>query len=122
MARDGLGSAGFSIRQQVEIFGHEAVSLTSLWRAVGRPSGHDPRAWALLAEPLIAGFARYRAGLDPDSDRPVVWTWNGDDGEPWHVGDLMGHGDLAGLYAAYLDAIDDGPSVLALDPTARRGC
>ena len=85
MARDFLGSAEFSLRQQVEIFGRDGVSLTSLWRAVGRPRGHDPRAWTLLAQPLIAGYARYLADLDPDADRPVVWVWNGDDGEPWRV-------------------------------------
>lgn len=119
MAKDGAGGAGFALRQQVEIFGHEAVSLSSLWRAVGSPRGRDPGAWALLAQPLIAGFARYRADLDPDFDRPVVWTWDGEDGEPWHAGDLMGLGELAGLYAAYLDA---GSRVL--DPAAapRRGC
>ena len=122
MARDVLGSAGFSLRQQVEIFGRDGVSLTSLWRAVGRPRGHDPRAWTLLAQPLIAGYARYLADLDPDANRPVVWVWNGDDGEPWRAGDLMGRGDLAQVYAAYLDAIDDDLTALDRGPAWRRSC
>jgi hypothetical protein len=96
--------AGTSLRQQLEIFGDEGVSLHSLWRAVGRPGGRDPRSWSLLAAPLIGGYARYLAKIRPGSDRPVVWVWNGDDGEPWRVGDLMCLGGLAHLYAAYLDA------------------
>jgi hypothetical protein len=116
MTKEQVGAAASSLRQQIEIFGREAASLTSLWRAVGRPRGHDPKAWALLAEPLIAGYARYLAGLDSDSNGPVVWPWDGDDGEPWRLGDLMARGDIARIYADYLDAIlDDAPSL-------RRGC
>jgi hypothetical protein len=122
MARDVFGSAGFSLRQQVEIFGRDGVSLTSLWRAVGRPRGHDPRAWTLLAQPLIAGYARYLTDLDPDANRPVVWVWNGDDGEPWRSGDLMSRGDLAQVYAAYLDAIGDGLPTLDRGPASHRSC
>lgn len=105
MTGDIRRTAAFSLRQQFEIFGRDGVSLTSLWRAVGRPEGHDPRSWSLLARPLIVGYARYAAGLDPEADRPVVWVWDGDDGEPWRAGDLMSRGDLAHVYAAYLDAV-----------------
>ena len=37
MTREVDGVAGSSLRQQLEIFGDEGVSLHSLWRAVGRP-------------------------------------------------------------------------------------
>ena len=122
MTRDVGGAAGQAFRQQVEIFGRGGVSLTSLWRAAGRPAGHDPKAWSLWAQPLIAGYARYLADLDPASTGPVVWTWSGDDGEPWHVGDLMARGDLAHVYAAYLDALDGTSPALDAVPPHRRGC
>jgi hypothetical protein len=110
MTRELDGVAGSSLRQQLEIFGEEGVSLHSLWRAVGRPSGRDPRAWAELAAPLITGYARYLAAIDLGPDRPVVWVWSGDDGEPWRVGDLMCLGGLAHLYATYLDACHENES------------
>ncbi len=122
MTRDVSGTAAQAFRQQVEIFGRGGVSLTSLWRAVGRPEGHDPRAWSLRARPLIAGYARYAADLDGASTGPVVWSWSGDDAEPWRVGDLMARGDLAQVYAAYLDAVVEGASDLAAGPSLRRGC
>jgi hypothetical protein len=122
MTRDVSGTAAHALRQQVEIFGRGGVSLTSLWRAVGRPEGHDPRTWSLLARPLIAGYARYAADLDRGSTGPVVWAWSGDDGEPWRVGDLMARGDLAQVYAAYLDAVIEGAAALEAGPSLRRGC
>ncbi|HEY2154388.1 MAG TPA: hypothetical protein VGH33_02075 [Isosphaeraceae bacterium] len=122
MTRDVTGTAAHSLRQQVEIFGRGGVSLTSLWRAVGRPSGHDPGAWSLRARPLIAGYARYAADVDPSSTGPVVWAWTGDDGEPWRIGDLMARGDLAQVYAAYLDAVMDGAAAPESGLALRRGC
>ena len=122
MTRDGSGTAAHALRQQVEIFGRGGVSLTSLWRAAGRPEGHDPRTWSLLAQPLIAGYARYAAEIDPGSTGPVVWSWSGEDGEPWHVGDLMARGDLAHIYAAYLDALDGASPAHEAGPALRRGC
>ena len=122
MFRDVSGTAAHALRQQVEIFGRGGVSLTSLWRAVGRPEGYDPGAWSLLAQPLIAGYARYAAETDPGSTGPVVWAWDGDDGEPWRVGDLMARGDIAQVYAGYLDALDDASPAREAGPALRRGC
>ncbi len=122
MTRDVSGTAAHALRQQVEIFGRGGVSLTSLWRAVGRPAGHDPKSWSLRAQPLIAGYTRYVADLDPSSSGPVVWAWSGEDGEPWHAGDLMARGDLASIYAAYLDTLDDASPALDAAQSVRRGC
>jgi hypothetical protein len=96
------------LRQQVEIFGKDCVSLDSLWRAVGEPGGFEPRAWASLAEPLLAGFRRYLAKREsghviPSDDQPVLWTWDAQDSEPWRAGDLMTNDWIARVYASYLD-------------------
>lgn len=103
------GLAVATLKQQVEIFGSETISLDSLWRAAGRPTGKDPRTWTALASPVVRGLDDYRAQLArvagcPREDRPLVWQWDAHDGDPWRTGDLMTAGLIAQLYADYLDA------------------
>jgi hypothetical protein len=99
------GVAEHAMRQQVEIFGSGGVSLHTLWRAVGWPRGHDPHSWTERANALIAGYALYLTRIDPAWAAPVLWVFEGDDGDPWRVGDLMGRGEIAQIYANYLDTI-----------------
>jgi hypothetical protein len=67
------GVAGHAFRQQVEIFGGRDVSLHTLWRAVGGPSGHDPHSWAERADALIAGYALYLTHIGRGATGPVLW-------------------------------------------------
>jgi hypothetical protein len=97
-----------ALRQQLEIFGDEKVSLDSLWRAVGSPAGHDPRHWTDLAAPLLGGFSAYldRLSGDPDATADMtrlLWTWQDESKDPWHTGDLMSNQFIAAIYAGYLD-------------------
>lgn len=101
------GLARLALRQQVEFLGDGQVSLDSLWRAWGSPSGHDPRSWTELAAPLLSGFAAYRSNLD-GTDRSLemarlVWIWEEESKDPWRSGDLMSHEFIAWAYATYLD-------------------
>jgi hypothetical protein len=110
MATSTVGLAEATLRQQIEIFEGRAISLDSLWRAAGCPTGRDPRTWAELAGPLIAGFAGYRANLAahagrPQDARPVLWEWHAEDGDPWRTGDLMTNDLVARIYATFLDAM-----------------
>jgi hypothetical protein len=100
--------ARLALRQQVEIFGGDQVSLDSLWRSVGSPPGHDPRRWADLAAPLLTGFSTYLERLESETEStvsapPLLWTWEDDSKDPWRTGDLMSHELIAWTYAAYLD-------------------
>ena len=97
------------LNQQIELIGPTAVSLDSLWRAAGCPTGHSPRSWKTLASPLLAGFKGYLANLpensiDMDKEGQLIWVWEGEDGEPWRTGDIMTHELLARVYADYLDS------------------
>ena len=56
MRSETIGLARLAVRQQVEIFGGDQVSLNSLWRAVGSPAGQDPERWAEVAAPLAFRF------------------------------------------------------------------
>ena len=109
MRNETNGWARLALRQQVEIFGGDQVSLESLWRAVGNPAGHDPRRWAELAAPLLSGFSAYLArlegGMDPTETRGgLLWIWEDESKDPWRTGDLMSHEFIAWTYAAYLDS------------------
>jgi hypothetical protein len=109
------GWARRALKQQLEIFGEDQVSLDSLWRAVASPSGHDPRFWADLAAPLLSGFSAYLIRLDGDLDAAsersrLLWIWKDDSKDPWHTGDLMSHEFIAWAYATYLDALLDNPT------------
>jgi hypothetical protein len=102
------GRAGLTLRQQVEMFGGGQVSLDSLWRAVARPEGHDPRAWSIVAAPLLTGYAAYLSNLKGSSAPAVdaarlLWTWQDESKDPWLTGDLMGEEFIARTYAEYLD-------------------
>lgn len=101
------GLASQALAQQVEIFGGSLVSLNSLWRVSGSPTGHDPRSWIRLAGPLLEGYDTYRSKVKPaGSDQEtgeVVWTWEGDSKDPWQEGDLMTECLVALAYAIYLD-------------------
>jgi hypothetical protein len=101
--------AEIALRQQVEICGSGSISLDSLWRATGCPSGRDPRAWIKLATPLVSGFAVYQSyfylGADgPIEDEPLLWEWEAEDSDPWRRGDLMTSSLIARVYATFLDA------------------
>src|SRR6516162_9965350 len=98
------GLARLTLRQQVEFFGGGQVSLDSLWRAWGSPSGHDPRVWSELAAPLLAGFATYLDNLDGEAGRSaessrLLWIWEEESKDPWRSGDLMSHEFIAWAYA-----------------------
>jgi hypothetical protein len=109
MMRGIVEGAGVALRQQVEIFGGDAISLDHLWRSSGSPFGKDPRTWTELASPLIAGFAAYLtrvAGPRPAArgeQQPLIWEWSASDSDPWRRGDLMSIYLLARIYAAFLD-------------------
>ena len=97
------------LNQQIDLFGPDGVSLDSLWRAAGSPDDQSPRKWLAQAVPLIAGYLRYYNSVP---GRPIRATnvsdllrsWNGDDGDPWHQGDILTHELLARVYAAYLES------------------
>lgn len=104
-----IGWARRALRQQVEIFGAEQVSLDSLWRAVACPHGHDPRRWSELASPLLSGYSAYLDRLEGDTDATadptrLVWYWKYDSHDAWHTGDLMSDEFIACAYAGYLDS------------------
>ena len=58
MRSETIGLARLAVRQQVEIFGDDQISLNSLWRAVGSPAGHEPERRAELAAPPAHRFFR----------------------------------------------------------------
>ena len=103
-----VGWARVALRQQVEFFGGDQVSLDSLWRSVASPAGHDPHRWAELAAPLLSGFSTYLDRVDqgteskPGSTR-LLWIWEEESKDPWRTGDLMSHEFIAWTYATYLD-------------------
>ena len=102
------GPAIVVLKQQVEIFGRNGVSLDSLWRAAGEPVGRDPRSWAVLAEPILDGLRGYLTNLGerrtvvPVASN-VIWTWSAASSEPWRTGDLISNSWVARVYADYLD-------------------
>lgn len=108
MRSETIGLARLAVRQQVEIFGGDQVSLNSLWRAVGSPEGKDPERWVEVAAPLLSGFSAYLdrlesfGGSSSDSARPL-WIWEDDSKDPWLTGDLMSHELIAWVYASHLD-------------------
>src|SRR4051794_25454138 len=104
-AKDWARSA---LKQQVEFFGGDQVSLDSLWRTWGSPAGHAPREWSVRATTLISGFAAYLEELEGmsrtnDSSR-LLWVWDEESKDPWRRGDLMSHEFIAWAYATYLDS------------------
>jgi hypothetical protein len=108
-----IGWARLALRQQVEIFGGDQVSLDSLWRAAASPAGHDPRRWSELAAPLLSGFSAYldRLGAGADSltgPQELLWIWQEESKDPWRTGDLMSHEFIAWAYATYLDNRSSG--------------
>ena len=118
MRSETIGWARLAVRQQVEIFGGDQVSLNSLWRAVASPAGHDPDRWSELAAPLLAGFSAYLERLDGRAESPagpsrLLWTWEDESKDPWRTGDLMSHELIAWTYATYLDSRFERP-VIAL--------
>ena len=103
------GLARLAVRQQVEIFGGDQVSLNSLWRAVGSPAGQDPKRWSELAAPLLDGFSSYLDRLEnhgdsPGGQSPLLWVWEDESKDPWRTGDLMSHELIAWVYASHLDS------------------
>lgn len=109
MRSEKIGLARLAVRQQVEIFGGEMVSLSSLWRLVGNPEGHDPERWAEVAAPLLSGFSAYLERLESSggssSERAqAIWTWEDESKDPWLTGDIMSHELIAWVYATYLDS------------------
>jgi hypothetical protein len=104
-----LGLARLAVRQQVEIFGGDQVSLNSLWRAVGSPAGQDPERWAEVAASLLAGFSSYLEQLEsfggsPGGSSRLLWIWEDESKDPWRTGDLMSHELIAWMYASHLDS------------------
>ncbi len=113
MATRTTGWARLALRQQVEIFGGDQVSLDSLWRAAARPPGHDPSSWRALAGPFLSGLASYLSKIDgrpggvADAAR-LVWIWDDESKDPWLTGDLMSDEFVAWAYALYLDTYTEG--------------
>jgi hypothetical protein len=109
MRSETMGLARLAVRQQVEIFGGDQVSLNSLWRAVGSPAGHDPERWAEVAGPLLSGFTAYLDRLEsiggaPAGEVRLLWIWEDESKDPWRTGDLMSHELVALVYATHLDS------------------
>ena len=109
MRSETIGLARLSVRQQVEIFGGDQVSLSSLWRAVGSPRGREPEQWAEIAAPLLTGFTAYldrleNLGNSGSGSARMVWIWEDESKDPWLTGDLMSHELLAWVYASHLDS------------------
>jgi len=103
-----LGLARLAVRQQIEIFGGDQVSLNSLWRAVGSPAGHDPDRWSEVAAPLLAGFSSYLDQLESfdgssTGSSRLLWIWEDESKDPWRTGDLMSNELIAWVYASHLD-------------------
>jgi hypothetical protein len=116
MRSETIGLARLTLRQQVEIFGGDQVSLNSLWRAVGSPAGDEPERWADVAEPLLSGFSAYFDRLETIGGSPAprtrsLWIWEDESKDPWRTGDLMGHELIALVYASHLDSIQELRSV-----------
>ena len=110
MRSETIGLARLAVRQQVEIFGGDQVSLSSLWRAVGSPAGESPERWADVAEPLLSGFSAYLDRLEtivgsPSARARSLWSWEDESKDPWRTNDLMGHELIALIYASHLDTI-----------------
>jgi hypothetical protein len=108
MRSETIGLARLAVRQQVEIFGGDQVSLSSLWRAVGSPDGREPERWVELAAPLIEGFTAYldrleNLGASSSGTARLLWTWEDESKDPWLTGDLMSHELIAWVYASHLD-------------------
>ena len=116
MAKRADGWARTALKQQLEIFGENQVSLDSLWRAVASPSGHDPRCWSDLAAPLLSGFVAYLSRLDGDGDATadpsrMLWIWQGmTRKDPWHTGDLMTHEFIAWAYVPTSTRLIESPT------------
>jgi hypothetical protein len=115
MSTKHVGWARLALRQQVEFFGGDQVSLDSLWTSVVSPAGHDPRRWAELAAPLLSGFSTYldRAYQGAESTSGptrLLWIWEEESKDPWRTGDLMSHEFIAWTYATYLDTHHERPS------------
>ena len=112
-----IDRARLALKQQVEFFGSDQVSLDSLWRSRGSPDGQDPRTWSDLAAPLIAGFRDYLTKLDNAAraadESQLLWIWEEDSKDPWRTGDLMSHEYVAWAYATYLDKHGEGQNSLA---------
>ena len=109
MRSETIGLARLAVRQQVEIFGGDQVSLSSLWRAVGSPRGREPEQWAEIAAPLLTGFAAYLhrleiLGASASESSRGLWTWEDESKDPWLTGDLMSHELIAWVYASHLDS------------------
>lgn len=94
-------------------------SLTSMWRACGRPASQHPGKWQALAIPLIDGVRGYFENLNVDFRSPpigyqpiaeenmVTWEISADAAvseDSFQPGDLMGTEIIAHAYAMYLDA------------------
>lgn len=97
------------LEQQIELFGPQAVSLDSLWRAAGAPDDQSPRKWLAHAVPLLSGFLRYLTAVPgrpirADDVSDLIQSWHGETAEPWHTGDLLTHELVARVYAAYLQS------------------
>jgi hypothetical protein len=110
MRSETIGLARLAVRQQVEIFGGDQVSLSSLWRAVGSPHGREPEQWAEVAAPLLAGFSAYldrleSLGASSSESARGLWTWEDESKDPWLTGDLMSHELIAWVYASHLDCL-----------------
>ena len=109
MRSETIGLARLAVRQQVEIFGGDQVSLSSLWRAVGSPRQGTiptagpkwrPRFWPVFR--AISTSSRAFGGLRPPRSRRL-WIWEDESKDPWRTGDLMSHELIAWVYASHLD-------------------
>jgi hypothetical protein len=118
--------ARLALKQQVEFFGGDQVSLDSLWRSWGSPAGYEPRAWSGLAAPLISGFAAYRDNLDGDGRSAdgsrLLWIWEDESKDPWRTDDLMSHEFIAWAYATYLDEQGESRDASATHPSHSLTC
>ena len=127
MRSETIGLARLAARQQVEIFGGDQVSLSSLWRAVGSPERNRPRTLGRSRRAPAFRFlclsrpARERLGVFRASDSArSVWIWEDESKDPWLTGDLMSHELIAWVYASHLDKHRERPNNRLTDSLAAK--
>ena len=103
---------GVQFAHQIDMFGPEAVSLDSLWRAAGSPRHQSPRQWLVRAIPLINGFLRYHTSvpgrpIKANNVTDLLWAWNGESCEPRRIGDIVAHELISRVYMAFLESAND---------------
>jgi hypothetical protein len=54
--------------------------------------------------PLLLNTSVRGRPIKANNVTDLVWSWHGENSEPWRTGDLLAHELLARVYAAYLES------------------